>query len=401
MRFWCSGLLLLTAFPLWADAPRMRDLPTVERDVVDQAVLRGVDFLLTRQNRDGSWGSPTRTKHLNIYAPGDAHAAYKAGTTALCLESLLRMEKGLSTFPENAGAERREKLSEAIDRAEGWLLENLPKLRRSSPDVLYNVWGHAYGLTTLRWMYTRNVPVAKRSERLEKIRKAAQKQIEMLDKCEYLSGGWGYYNFNMAARKSPDVSNSFVTATVLVGLADAKAMGVEVPERLVKNGLTSLLRQRRPDGTYLYSENFLTHASLISNSPGSLGRSQAGSLALLCWERGDVATQAVVREWLKRLVVQNGWLDVGRKRPKPHESYFLVAGYFYYYAHYYAAQLLERVDDPSLRADLANHLVSLNLPLQEKNGSWWDYPLYDYHPFYGTAMAVVSLLECRRAMFGF
>src|SRR2546423_1647441 len=32
------------------------------------AITRGVAFLLKDQNRDGSWGSPHRTKGLNIYA---------------------------------------------------------------------------------------------------------------------------------------------------------------------------------------------------------------------------------------------------------------------------------------------------------------------------------------------
>ena len=33
--------------------------------------------------------------------------------------------------------------------------------------------------------------------------------------------------------------------------------------------------------------------------------------------------------------------------------------------------------------------------LQEKDGSWWDFPLYDYHQQYGTAMAIMSLHRCR------
>ena len=32
---------------------------------------------------------------------------------------------------------------------------------------------------------------------------------------------------------------------------------------------------------------------------------------------------------------------------------------------------------------------------QEKDGSWWDYPLYDYHQPYGTAFALMTLARCR------
>ena len=31
------------------------------------------------------------------------------------------------------------------------------------------------------------------------------------------------------------------------------------------------------------------------------------------------------------------------------------------------------------------------MKLQEKDGDWWDFPLYDYHRQYGTAMAVMTL----------
>ena len=36
------------------------------------------------------------------------------------------------------------------------------------------------------------------------------------------------------------------------------------------------------------------------------------------------------------------------------------------------------------------------IALQEKDGSWWDFPLYDYHQQYGTAFALMSLHRCRR-----
>ena len=35
--------------------------------------------------------------------------------------------------------------------------------------------------------------------------------------------------------------------------------------------------------------------------------------------------------------------------------------------------------------------------VQEPEGSWWDYPLYDYHKPYGTAFALMSLRRCRKA----
>ncbi len=87
---------------------------------------------------------------------------------------------------------------------------------------------------------------------------------------------------------------------------------------------------------------------------------------------------------------------MGRKRPVPHESFFAVAGYFYYYGHWYAAQCIEQLPTDE-RPYFQDHLAHILLPLQERDGSWWDYPFYNYHQQYGTAMAVMSLLKCQKA----
>ena len=48
------------------------------------------------------------------------------------------------------------------------------------------------------------------------------------------------------------------------------------------------------------------------------------------------------------------------------------------------------------RARLQDHMATTIMKLQEKEGDWWDYPLYDYHRQYGTAMAVMILQKCLR-----
>jgi hypothetical protein len=47
------------------------------------------------------------------------------------------------------------------------------------------------------------------------------------------------------------------------------------------------------------------------------------------------------------------------------------------------------------RAEYQAHLADLMLRRQEKDGSWWDYPLYNYHQPYGTAFALMTLVRCR------
>ena len=80
----------------------------------------------------------------------------------------------------------------------------------------------------------------------------------------------------------------------------------------------------------------------------------------------------------------------------PHESWAQVAGYFFFYGHYYAAQCIEQLPS-SRRGKHQDQLATIMLLLQEKDGSWWDYPFYDYHQPYGTAFAISTLVRCRRA----
>ena len=60
---------------------------------------------------------------------------------------------------------------------------------------------------------------------------------------------------------------------------------------------------------------------------------------------------------------------------------------------YYAALCIEQLPArrrPFYQAQLATVLAGL----QEKDGSWWDFPLYDYHQQYGTAFALMALARC-------
>jgi hypothetical protein len=361
--------------------PHPKPVPPPKPGEVDAAIRRGVDFLLARQNPDGSWGSAHNTKGLNIYAPvPGAHMAFRTAVTSMCITALLE------TTPE------RPEASQAVDRGEKWLFENLPKLRRADGVALYNNWGHAYAIHALVRLLDR--PRGDQSHR-QQIGKLLDQQVDLLRRYECVDGGWCYYDFNAETQQPSGSSISFVSATVLVALAEAKQAGVAVPEKMVKTAVASIQRQRKPDFSYLYGE-YLKYQPMhpINRPAGSLGRSQACSLALRLW--GDQRiTDEVLIAWLDRLFARNGWLDDARKRPIPHESFAAVAGYFYYYGHYYAARCIEQLP-AAQRPPYQGQLAHLLLHLQEKDGSWWDFPLYDYHQQYGTAFALMTLARCRK-----
>jgi hypothetical protein len=364
--------------------PKPKPITPPKPPDITAAIDRGVKFLLADQRPDGSWGSAERTKGLNIYAPPPgAHDAFKTAVTSLAIMALIEAEPKL---PE-AG---RPEINKAIDRGAEWLDKNLAELRRATPDALYNVWGHAYSIEALVNLHDR---AAGNAELQKKWKDLAQSQADMLARYSYVGGGWSYYDMIAGSQTPGDAAFSFCTATGLIALKKAESIGVTFPERLTKKAIASILRQQRPDFSYNYGEYTRLDPRYHERPGGSLGRSQACNLALRLYGN-DKITDEVLKAWLDRLYARNGWLSMGRKRPIPHESYFAVAGYFYYYGHWYAAQCIEQLPE-SERPHFQDYLAHIILPLQERDGSWWDYPFYNYHQQYGTAMAVMTLTRCQ------
>lgn len=349
---------------------------------IEDSIRKGVAFLVADQNKNGSWGSARQTKGLNIYAPvPGAHHAFRTAVTAMAVSALI--ESGMAEEPGDE--------SEALKKGVDYLLEELPKVRRASADTMYNVWTHAYGLEALAKLHERETD----SARKEKLREVMRSQIDLLQRYESVDGGWGYYDFRVGTVKPASSSNSFVSATVLVALYDLGSIPeVKFPPEIVDRALVSINRQRKEDNTYLYKESHWMRPAYEINLPaGSLGRTQACNYALHLWGDETISVE-VIDEWLSRLWKRNGWLDIGRKRPVPHEAWFAIAGYFYYYGHYYAGRSLTLLPD-DLRARHAESLANTIMALQESDGSWWDYPLYSYHQPYGTAYAILTLDYCR------
>lgn len=365
--------------PSVLDRPKPETVAAPSFEELERSIGRGVEFLVLDQNENGSWGSPTRTKGLNIYAPvPGAHHAFRAAVTSLAVWSLIEAD------------DRSDKVQRAIDRGEQWLVEHLPTVRRATGDALYNVWAHAYALHALAELHEQCGNDPRRFE----LRQLMDQQVDMLRRYAVVDGGWGYYDFVAQTKRPSGSSISFTTATALIALDEAAAAGIEIPQGMVDKAVAAIQRQKKPDFSYMYGEYLKMQPMHPINRPGgSLGRSQVCNYALRIY--GDeTITDDVVRAWLDRLFARNGWLSMGRKKPIPHESFFAVAGYFYYYGHLYAAYCIDLLP-ASERRHYKSHLAATLLALQEKDGSWWDYPLYNYHQQWGTAMSVIALSRCR------
>jgi Prenyltransferase and squalene oxidase repeat len=379
-RLICLGILLLVAAAPAAE--KTAPLPSPTPAQLEKSIDRGVAYLVKKQNKDGSWGSATRTKDLNIFAPvPGSHQAFRAATTAL----------GISALIETGAADTDSAARQSLERAEAWLLKNLGGVRRADGVAIYNVWAHGYGIHALVQMLRRAPQDAARHQAITNL---IYQQIDRLRRYESVDGGWGYYDFRAQTKRPSSDATSFTTATVLIAFHEAQEAGIKIPEDVRKRAFDSIVRQTKKDFSYDYGEYLKLRPMLPINRPGgSLGRSQACNLTLRLWGYTNI-TDAVMIEWLDRLVARNGWLDIGRKRPVPHESWFQVAGYFFYYGHYYAALVVEHLG-PEKAGRFQGPLAAIITSLQEKDGSWFDFPFYDYHQPYGTAFALMTLARCR------
>jgi hypothetical protein len=265
-----------------------------------------------------------------------------------------------------------------------YLLERA-RVKRPNGMEMYNVWAFGYTLRALGEI----LPLVEEAELKERMFQQAQRLIEALEIYQTPDGGWGYYDFEAGAYRPSDSSMSFTTATILLGIHEMAAHGLAVPQKLIQRAVKSLQLSRKEDGSYIYGiyARYRPQAG-YNKVKGSLGRSLACHLALRRY------TQEVQEEDLRRALESffrhHHFPAIGRKRPWPHEAWYFTSGYYYYYGVYYASQalrLFSAEESEAWRRKLGELLISQ----QEKDGSWWDFPLYGYHKFYGTAYALLAL----------
>jgi hypothetical protein len=179
-----------------------------------------------------------------------------------------------------------------------------------------------------------------------------------------------------------------------VALREAKAAGLSIPQRLTRMSIHRLEEMRLPNGFFMYGTDYKYIPRLPCNLPrGALGRTQPSNYALWLWESPKVNV-AGIRAGLDEFVRDHAFIEMGRKRPIPHESWYQTAGYYYYFDHYYASRLLDALPAAD-RAEYAARLIEFVVPHQEPDGSWWDFPMWDYHKPYGTSFAIMTLLRCK------
>lgn len=302
------------------DAPELTE-------AADRAIDRGLQYLLSTQNPDGSWSNPD--------------GSFKMAATSLGLMAF--MVKGHFPGFGRHGA--------ALDRAKDFLLEH----DRNSPTG-YAGGMYEHGLYTLAlselWGMTANPNDNKQ------IQVALERAVQVILRAQSPLGGWRYH-----ARPDSGQDTS-VTAMVFVSLASARQAGVLVPTETIDRVVGYLRDQvwNEESGGFGYQ------GSSGTTIPCTGGGTYA---AQLCGMRDTEWVQAAVRYLENSPKVFNDG-EIGH----------------FYYAHYYAIQAMVQAGEERYAAWYPKIRDAL-IALQRPDGSWEEKgsKLYPH----ATPMAIIIL----------
>lgn len=363
------------------------DVEPASRETMMASFRQGVDFLLAKQNPNGSWGSHTQSGTWSVLSPyPSGPRTFRTASTALCI-------LGLEASP----MAEEPAVQQAIVKAEDFLLTEMPKLKRGDVHTIYNIWAHSYALEAMSVRAARYAPG---SERYRQLKECAARQMKWLDDLADAQGGWGYYDFSELTKRPTGMPTSFLTGTALVSIkCGHNVFGLDPDAKVMARALRFLKNQRTPAGTYVYSisHEFFPHKP-INRHTGSLARTPACDYALMLYEPGTISMRQLL-DAIEKFWSRTGWLTMSLKKPKPHESFAQNSGYFVLYGYYYIALCFDILPEFTVKRQ-ASQLVDDLVPMQEKDGSWWDFPLYNYHKYYGTGYALFAMGKAWDVLYG-
>jgi hypothetical protein len=154
---------------------------------------------------------------------------------------------------------------------------------------------------------------------------------------------------------------------------------------MLKRGVEALLRSRTPSGSVMYAGR--DGEKSRESVPGSVGRMLVTEIALHAAGR---SSSERVRAAVDAFLVHWEWLEKRRAQHGTHVPPYGVAPYYFYYAHYYAAQAVELLPEHE-REEYRRRVRERIFTVRLEDGSWND-RVFPRSANYGTAMCVLALL---------
>jgi hypothetical protein len=308
---------------------------------------------------------------------GEIPIGYRVGGTAICASALL----------EARGEELPASVRESIDRGLAFVLEGIRDAKMSpSFEGGYDTrgWGHAYALGfLLRLRELERVPAAEKA----RVDEAIRWLVAALEKTEIHSrGGWNY-----ARGKDPDAAapSTFMTAPTLQFLFEAARLGEKVDAEVVGRALDALESGRLESGAFQYGIDPARRTGKgFEAVEGAIGRSPICEATLYLAGRGSLER---IRGSLDAFFANWEWLEKRRKQTGTHVAPFMIAPYYFFYAHRYAAQAIELLA-PEDRPGYRQKLYHLLWKVREEDGGWND-RVFARSESFGTAMSMLALLS--------
>ncbi len=346
--------------------------PLPDDATVAAAVQTGAERIVAMQDGPGSSEWP----YEGVYrVGGKIPEGYRVGGTSIAAEALLCAPGYSSSSPRQ----------EAVARATTFVCEAIkePLLQVSTYQGGYDVraWGACYGA---RFLLALKAHKAVPPEQGDGVEAALAFYLDALQKFEIPElGGWNYARDPGA--ETPSAASPFMTPACLQTLFEARAQGYSVDAAIVARALDALERCRTDDGNFAYSAKGKARMDTRS-IPGAVGRMVAGETALYLAGRSDAARLAFAVESFIRY-----WGELEKRRAKngTHLPPYGVAPYYFWFAHYHAAQAVELLPEGE-RPRLRRALNWLLWQTRASDGTWND-RVFTRSAAYGTAMAIMSV----------
>ncbi len=348
---------------------------------IPEAIARGIEIVLAKQedheNPQAGADDPTRAEwpYEGVYrVGGKIPIGYRIGGTGICASALIYAPG----YAEDA------KRQAAVSRAVAYVCKGIEHpLMAPDYDGGYDVrgWGYTYGMRLLLLLKSRNQMPAEHAAAADKAIEFYLRAIEQTQIPEV--GGWNYAR--PAGKDKVAPPSPFMTAPTLQALFEAKAQGYAVDAATVEKALSYLESSRAPSGSVVYSGKAGERSR--DGVPGAVGRMLASETALFLAGR---STQANVRAAIDAFIVHWEWLNKRRAKNGTHEGPYQIAPYYFYYAHFYAAQAVELLPNQE-RAEYRRRINELLFSVRLTDGSWND-RVFDRSAGYGTAMATMALM---------
>ncbi len=238
-------------------------------------------------------------------------------------------------------------------------------------------WGHIYaGLLLIELQRRGLMP----DDLKDKAREAAAFYVDAVQRTDIPQvGGWNYARQGIDAVSPP---STFMTASALQTLFLARDAGYEVNDAVVERALKYLESAKHASGEFVYSGD----ARRAGGVPGATGRMVISEITLHLAGRSNISD---VRGAIDAFFLHWEWLEARRAKTGTHQPPYSVAPYYFYFAHYYAAQAIETLPMRE-RTEYRRKYREVLFSTRDEEGTWND-RVFERSANYGTAMSIMAL----------